>query len=64
MPDPVFKPKAPKFALKGPVIVIAIVALAAIIFLSTSFIIVDQTESAVITTLGKYTKTAWSRSSL
>ncbi|MHB0897923.1 MAG: FtsH protease activity modulator HflK, partial [Spirochaetales bacterium] len=57
MPDPVFKPKAFKFALKGPVIVIALVALAAIIFLSTSFIIVDQTESAVITTLGKYTKT-------
>ena len=57
MPDPVFKPKAFKFALKGPVIVIALVALAAIIFLSTSFIIVDQTENAVITTLGKYTKT-------
>ena len=57
MPDPVFKPKVPKIALKGPAIIIGIAALAVIIFLSTSFIIVDQTENAVITTLGKYSKT-------
>ncbi|HWR10945.1 MAG TPA: FtsH protease activity modulator HflK [Rectinemataceae bacterium] len=57
MPDPVFKPKMPKINLKGPAIIIAIAAVAAIIFLSTSFIIVDQTENAVITTLGKYSKT-------
>lgn len=57
MPDPVFKPKMPKIALKGPVVIIAIAALAVILFLSTSFIVVDQTENAVITTLGKYSKT-------
>ena len=38
-------------------IVVAVIALAVIVFLSTSFIVVDQTESAVITTLGKYSKT-------
>ena len=57
MSDPVFKPKIPKFSLKGPVIVIAVIAVAVIAFLSTSFIVVDQTESAVITTFGKYRKT-------
>jgi len=57
MPDPVFTPKMPKISLKGPVIVIAIAAIAVIVFLSTSFIVVDQTENAVITTLGKYSKT-------
>jgi membrane protease subunit HflK len=57
MAEPVFKVKMPKFRLKGPIIVIAIAAVAVIIFLSTSFIVVDQTESAVITTFGKYTKT-------
>ncbi len=57
MPDPVFKPKMPKIALKGPVIIIAVVAIAVIVFMSTSFIVVDQTENAVITTLGKYSKT-------
>lgn len=57
MPEPVFTPKKPKFNLKAPVILIAIAAIAAIIFLSTSFIVVDQTENAVITTFGKYSKT-------
>ena len=57
MSDPVFKPKIPKFSLKGPVIVVAVIAIAVIAFLSTSFIVVDQTESAVITTFGKYQKT-------
>jgi membrane protease subunit HflK len=60
MPDPIFSPKMPKMPnikIKGPVIIIAVIAIAVIVFLSTSFIIVDQTESAVITTLGKYTKT-------
>ncbi len=57
MAEPVFKVKIPKLRLKGPIIIIAIAAVAVIIFLSTSFIVVDQTESAVITTFGKYTKT-------
>ncbi|MDP2792018.1 MAG: FtsH protease activity modulator HflK [Rectinemataceae bacterium] len=50
-------PQMPKLNIKGPVIVIIVIALAAIVFLSTSFIVVDQTENAVITTLGKYSKT-------
>jgi len=57
MAEPVFKVKIPKFRLKGPIIIIAIAAVAVLVFLSTSFIVVDQTESAVITTFGKYTKT-------
>lgn len=57
MSDPVFKPKIPKFSLKGPFIIIALIVIAVIVFLSTSFIVVDQTENAVITTFGKYQKT-------
>ncbi len=57
MPDPVIKPFKPKLSLKGPLVTIVIVAIVVLIFLSTSFIIVDQTESAVITTFGKYSKT-------
>ena len=57
MPDPVFRPKMPKIKLNGPVIVIAAIAVALILFLSTSFIVVDQTENAVITMFGKYSKT-------
>jgi len=57
MPDPVFRPKMPKIKLNAPVIIIAAVAVALILFLSTSFIVVDQTENAVITTFGKYSKT-------
>jgi len=57
MPDPVIKPFKPKLSLKGPLVTVVIAAIAVLIFLSTSFIIVDQTESAVITTFGKYSKT-------
>jgi len=57
MPDPVFRPKMPKIKLNAPVIIIAAIAVALILFLSTSFIVVDQTENAVITTFGKYSKT-------
>jgi membrane protease subunit HflK len=57
MPDTVIKPKMPRIKLKGPLIVIAVIVVAVIAFLSTSFIVVDQTENAVITTFGKYTKT-------
>jgi len=46
-----------KFAVKWPIILLALLGVAAIIFLSTSFVIVDQTEKAVITTFGKFTKT-------
>ncbi|MEN6491879.1 MAG: FtsH protease activity modulator HflK [Rectinema sp.] len=52
----IFK-KPPKFNLKWPHVLIIIIVIAVIIFLSTSFVIVDQTEKAVITTFGKYTKT-------
>ncbi len=61
MPETVIRPKAkfklPQIKLKGPIIFILVVAVAIIAVLSTSFIIVDQTESAVITTFGKYSKT-------
>ena len=57
MPDPVFRPKMPKIKLNAPVIIIAAITVALILFLSTSFIVVDQTENAVITTFGKYSKT-------
>ena len=43
--------------LKWPIVIIIIVALAVLVFLLTSFVVVDQTEKAVITTFGKYTKT-------
>jgi len=39
-------------------ILLAIAAIAVIIIFSTSFIVVDQTERAVITTFGKFTKVA------
>lgn len=61
MPETIIWPKVnfkmPKFKLKGPLILILVVAVAVIAVLSTSFIIVDQTENAVITTFGKYSKT-------
>jgi membrane protease subunit HflK len=63
MADSVFTPKMPKMpqfpkiSLKGTTIVVILAAIVVIVFLSTSFIIVDQTENAVITTFGKYTKT-------
>ncbi len=52
----IFK-KPLKFNIKWPIIMLTLLAVAAIVFLSTSFVIVDQTEKAVITTFGKYTKT-------
>jgi membrane protease subunit HflK len=39
-------------------VLLAIAAIVVLIIFSTSFIVVDQTEKAVITTFGKYTKTA------
>lgn len=57
MPDPVIKPKTPRFTRKGSVVLIAVIAIAVIVLFATSFVIVDQTENAVITTFGKYTKT-------
>lgn len=57
MSDAVFTPKKPGFRLTPYIIVLAIVAIAVIVLLSTSFIVVDQTENAVITTFGKYSKT-------
>lgn len=52
----IFK-KPPNIAIRWPLVLIVLIAIGVIIFLSTSFIIVDQTEKAVITTFGKYTKT-------
>ncbi|MEN6499750.1 MAG: FtsH protease activity modulator HflK [Rectinema sp.] len=52
----IFK-KPPKIKLKWPLVLIILIAIGVIVFLSTSFIVVDQTEKAVITTFGKYTKT-------
>ncbi len=52
----IFK-KPPKINLKWPLVLIILLAIGVIVFLSTSFIVVDQTEKAVITTFGKYTKT-------
>lgn len=60
MAETVFKPRMPKFPnikLRWPLVLTALAAVAVIIFLSTSFIIVDQTENAVITTFGRYSKT-------
>ncbi|HEY9053570.1 MAG TPA: FtsH protease activity modulator HflK [Rectinemataceae bacterium] len=50
-------PKIPKISLKAPLVLLILAGIAVIVFLSTSFIVVDQTENAVITTFGKYTKT-------
>lgn len=55
--SPQIMKKPLKLRLKWPIILLAIAGVAVIIFLSTSFVIVDQTEKAVITTFGKFTKT-------
>jgi len=47
-----------RFKLGPATIVIVVVAVALIGLLSTSFFVVDQTERAVITTFGKFTKVA------
>jgi membrane protease subunit HflK len=52
----IFK-KPPKINVTWPLVLIVLLAIGVIVFLSTSFIVVDQTEKAVITTFGKYTKT-------
>jgi len=52
----IFK-KTPKINVTWPHVLIVLLAIGVIVFLSTSFIVVDQTEKAVITTFGKYTKT-------
>lgn len=63
MAETVFKPRMPRMPkfpgikLRWPLVLTALAAVAVIVFLSTSFIIVDQTENAVITTFGKYSKT-------
>lgn len=56
MPNPIFK-KPVNIKLKWPLVFIGLAIIAAIWFLSTSFVIVDQTERAVLTTFGKYTRT-------
>jgi membrane protease subunit HflK len=47
-----------KFKLRPVMLVIGVIALALVVLLSTSFFVVDQTERAVITTFGKFTKVA------
>lgn len=44
--------------LSPALILVALAAIAVIVFLSTSFFVVDQTERAVVTTFGKFTKVA------
>lgn len=51
-----FKPRK-KLRLQPALILIALAALGVLVILGTSFIIVDQTERAVITTFGKYSAT-------
>lgn len=57
MAEPVIKPKKRRFALKASLAFAVLAGAALVVFLSTSFIVVDQTENAVITTFGRYTKT-------
>jgi membrane protease subunit HflK len=56
MPNPIFR-KPVNIKLKWPLLFIGLAIIAAIWFLSTSFVIVDQTERAVLTTLGRYSRT-------
>ncbi|HRZ63821.1 MAG TPA: SPFH domain-containing protein, partial [Spirochaetia bacterium] len=44
--------------LSPALILVALAAIAVIVFLSTSFFVVDQTERAVVTTFGRFTKVA------
>jgi len=48
----------PRLPIKAGTIVLVLVALAALGFLGTSVFVVDQTEQAVVTTLGKFTRIA------
>lgn len=54
---PRFKPR-PRVNLKPVYLIFGLAALAVVVVFSTSFIVVDQTERAVITTFGKFTKVA------
>ncbi len=56
MPNPIFR-KPPSIKLRWPLVLIGLAVVAGIWFLSTSFVIVDQTEKAVLTTFGKYART-------
>ncbi|MDR0718266.1 MAG: FtsH protease activity modulator HflK [Treponema sp.] len=51
------KPDGTQF-LKGGTVILIIILIGVLIFLFTSFYIVDQTEEAVITRLGRYLKTS------
>ncbi len=51
-------PGLPQIRLKPSTIIVLVVAVAVVILFSTSFFVVDQTERAVITTFGKFTKVA------
>jgi len=57
MAEPVFAGKKHSFAFKASTIIAIVVAVAVIALFATSFVIVDQTEQAVITTFGQYTAT-------
>lgn len=57
MAEPVFAGKKHSFAFKASTIIAIVVVIAVIALFATSFVIVDQTEQAVITTFGKYTAT-------
>lgn len=57
MAEPAFAGKKHSFAFKASTIITIVVAVAVIALFATSFVIVDQTEQAVITTFGKYTST-------
>ena len=50
--------RKPRVNITPAIVLLALAALALLIIFSTSFIVVDQTERAVITTFGKFTKVA------
>jgi modulator of FtsH protease HflK len=50
--------RKPRVNITPAIVLFALAALALLIVFSTSFIVVDQTERAVITTFGKFTKVA------
>ena len=50
--------RKPRVNITPAIVLLALAALALLIVFSTSFIVVDQTERAVITTFGKFTKVA------
>jgi membrane protease subunit HflK len=50
--------KKPSFNVTPALVLVAVAAIVLLVIFSTSFIVVDQTERAVITTFGKFTKVA------